>query len=100
MLMIPIDTVPNQSLSVPINGDRWEIALKTTGHIMCADVTLNGEVLIQGMRLVAGSPIIPYEYLSPNGNFWFLTENELAPYWDRFNVDQQLAWIDAGEFDA
>jgi hypothetical protein len=97
---IPIQAIPNQRLAFNFGQNRWELAIKDTGGCMAIDVTLNDELVIQGWRLVAGSPVIPFEYLQTNGNFWFLTDNDELPWWENFGVDQQLVFAEPGELDA
>ncbi|UVE47615.1 hypothetical protein KS461_10110 [Pseudomonas chlororaphis] len=67
---------------------------------MLADIYLNDAPLLMGQRLVAGTPLIPYRFLQGSGNFWFLTENDELPWWERFGVDQLLTYASAGELDA
>lgn len=95
MKTIDVSAVPNQSLSFSEGGNLWDIRLVTAGHVMAADIHLNGEVVVLGQRVVADAPIIPYAYLSGQGNFVFLTQNGELPWWDQFGVDQELVFIEA-----
>jgi len=46
-----------------------------------------------------GTPLIPYRYLE-NGNFVFTTDGELEPYFELFNVSQQLVYLTLAEVEA
>lgn len=92
MRIIEMAATPNQSFSVTLEGNRWDFVIKQAVTSMIADVTLNEVMRLTGIRIVAESPIIPYEYLQGAGNFIILTENEEIPYWDRFGVDQIMVF--------
>lgn len=100
MRTIPLSRVPNQELSVTLDQNRWLLRIKVGTGMMAADIYLNGEPVLLGQRLVAGTPLIPYRHLQENGNFWFLTEGDKAPWWQRFGVDQVLTYASQGELDA
>jgi hypothetical protein len=97
---IPLSRVPNQQLNVTLDGQRWSLTVKVGQHTMFADIRRNDEVVLLGQRLVAGTPFLPYAYLAGDGNFWFLTENEELPWWERFGIDQVLVYVSPGELDA
>lgn len=97
MRIIDLDAVPNQSFSVTLNGDRWDFVIKQAKECMFADVTLNDTVILSGQRLVAGTPVIPYEHLQGRGNFIILTENDELPDWQRFGMDQIMVYATAEE---
>jgi hypothetical protein len=97
---IPLSRVPNQQLNVTLSGQRWSLTLKVGQHVMFADVHRNDDVILLGQRLVAGTPLLPFGYLAGEGNFWFLTENDELPWWQRFGLDQLLVYAAPGEFDA
>ena len=98
MRTIPLQAVANQSIVVTLDGNRWAITLKACAGIMAADVDLNDEPILRGQRVVAGMPVIPYRRLAPDlGNFMFLTVGDALPWWERFNVDQSLQYVTAGD---
>lgn len=94
---IPLSKIPNQELSVTLDSIRWTLRVKVGGNIMFADIYLDDSPVLLGQRLVAGTPLIPYRFLQGNGNFWFLTENDELPWWERFGIDQLLTYASAGE---
>ena len=96
--IIPLDAVPNQSLSVQLGDLRYDMRLIDLGEMTALDLTINDETVLQGERIVAGTPLIPYPYLEgEGGNFIFLTENNEFPYWQKFGVTQSLIYFDATE---
>lgn len=97
MRNISLDAVPNQELSVTLDGNRWDITIKECNGVMCCTLRLNDVTLLSGQRIVAGSPLIPYRYMQDSGNFWLLTEDDELPYYTLFGVDQQLVYASAGE---
>ena len=97
MRTVPLDPVPNQSLTVTLGGHRWELRLKYARGSMVADLTRDGVVLVQGHRLAAGSPFPPYPYQQTGGMFWLVTDGEAEPDYARFGVDQSLVYVAPGE---
>lgn len=96
MQTIPIQSVPNQSLSVTIDRQRWTLTIKAAVSSMVIDLSLNDQVVIRGLRIMPNQPLIPYPYLATVGNFLMLTNNEELPQWERFGVDQVLVYsVDA-----
>ena len=97
MQTIPLSAIPNQSITVPVGSNRWALTIKEARGVMVIDVTLNETPMLTGQRLVCGSPVIPYVYMQSNGNFWFVTENDELPYYDRFGIDQTFVYVEPGE---
>ena len=100
MRIIDIDPVPNQEFSVTVDGNRWDFVIKQAVSSMICDLSLNDQVILSGIRIVAGTPIIPYAYLRGQGNFLILTENDEIPYWSQFGTNQQLIYASAAELAA
>lgn len=100
MQIIPIRAIPNQSLSVTIDRQRWDITIKTAVTSMIVDLVLNDAVLVLGLRIMPNQPLIPYRYLSTAGNFMLLTVDDQLPNWERFEMDQQLVYASASELAA
>lgn len=106
MINIPIQAIPNQSLSIQLNTVNYNIVLRDCGNVMAMDLSINNELIISGQRLVPSFPAIPYAYLE-NGNFVFVTPGEdgflipgiVYPYWDKFNVDQFLVYASQEELE-
>src|SRR5690606_13964558 len=71
----------------------WELTIKTARRCMVADVVRDGRVLVQGQRIVADAPIIPYRYLSTQGNFAILTPDGELPWWESFGYTHMLVYM-------
>ena len=99
MQVVPILTQPNQTFSVNVDSNRYTLLIKEAGGCMVVSITRNDVVLIDSVRAVAGYPLIPYLYIE-DGNFIFTTENDALPYWDQFNISQNLYYVSAIEMAA
>ena len=96
MQIIPILAIPNQQLSIVLNQVRYDITLKFIDTIMVADIDRDEVRLISGVRCLAQTTLLPYHYLSANGNFIFLSDEDSTddiPDWQRFGVTQQLFYL-------
>ncbi len=100
MVIVPLRAVPNQSLSITVERERWDIAVKAAYGSMIVDLFLNDVVVVRGLRIMPNQPLIPYRYLATTGNFLMLTEGETLPDWERFESDQQLVYATAAEIAA
>ena len=99
--IIPIDAVPNQSLSVQLGDIRYDIRLRDIVNMMAVDIAINDIVILEGHRVVGGLPLIPYKYLEGlGGNFTFLTELGDIVYWGQFGITQSLFYFTAEELEA
>lgn len=97
--VIPIQNVPNQSLTVTLDGNLWGITIKTCDGITAVSLTLNGVGVIADLIAAACAPIIPSPY-QESGNFAFLTANNQLPNYKQFNVTQSLFYFSAAELAA
>lgn len=93
MLDLNLQTLPNQEFSVDINGLKLDVAIRTAINVMVADVSIDDVVLIRGVRLVAGAPILPYPYISTWGNLVLYTGSDELPWWENFGVNQMLYYL-------
>lgn len=98
MIEIPLSAIPNQKLSIQLDNQFYDITIKEANKIMVVTVVRNGTTIIDSVRVVAGTPILPYEYLEL-GNFIFLTSNEEYPYYTKFGVDQSLIFASQAELE-
>lgn len=100
MQIIDITQVPNQSFTITLEGVRWDLTIKQAETSMLMDAVADGVSVVTGQRIVAGTPIIPYQYLAQDGNFLIMTENDELPNWERFEVDQVLIYATFDEIAA
>lgn len=94
---ITLLAVPNQTFSATINGVLWELTIKAAVGTMIADVKRDGVELVLGQRIVAEYPILPYRYLSHQGNFAILTRDGELPWWEEFGRSQALIYLEPAE---
>jgi hypothetical protein len=100
LINIPLTAIPNQSLSVRLNNQQFDLRVHDCGNsVMSIDITINDVILITGIRMVSNFPIIASEYME-NGNFILQTSNYQYPDWTRFGVDQYLIYASQAEVEA
>lgn len=99
MIDVAIQALPNQSLSIQLDGMRYDILIKEANGCMVASVIRDGVTLVDGVRLVAGAPVLPYRY-QESGNFALTTTDEELPYYTMFGVTQFLVYLSADELAA
>lgn len=99
MMTIPLSQLPNQALSILLNGNQWNILLKTVDEVTVCSLTLNGVDILDSALCVSGSFIIPCQYQEA-GNFFFVTQAFELPIWTQFTLSQTLIYISAAELAA
>lgn len=98
MINVSIQAIPNQSLTVQLDNNLYNMSIKAANGVMCIDVLRNNETLLTGERLTAGTPILPYQYLeNESGNFLLLTNNDDLPDYTQFGVTQSLVYASNDE---
>lgn len=100
MLQIPLQAVPNQSLSLQLDNNTYDITIRACNsgeaQVMAFDITINNEIVIQGQRATGDGIIIPYPYLF-DGNFILLTRDNDLPDWSKFQISQYLIYASNDE---
>jgi len=99
MQNIQISPIPNQSFSVTIDQNFYNIAIKETNNCMSIDIQKNGEYVIRGSRIISNYPIISYRYLE-DGNFLLNALSEDIPYYDKFGISQFLIYASQDELES
>lgn len=95
MRMISLQAVPNQRVTVSLDGSAWDIEIKCCIQYMEASIWRDGEVVILGQRIVEGGLLIPHRYLAVNGNFFI--DGNGQPDWREFGRSQNLYYIPTGD---
>lgn len=98
MQIIPLRSLPAQSLTFTRDGRRWEVTIKVAQRAMVADIRVDDVELMRGGRIAPGTPVLPYRYLSTLGNLLFLTVGDADPDWTRFEADQTLLYVSPSEY--
>ena len=96
---IPLAAIPNQDVSITLDGSRFDIAVKSSSTSTLISIIRDDVTLISGLRAVGGTLVLPYEYLE-EGNFYFETPNEVIPYYENFGISQFLIYMTAAEIEA
>lgn len=99
MIDVSIQALPNQSLSIQLDGFRYDITIKEANGVMSASVVRDGETLVDNVRLVSGTPVLPYRY-QEQGNFALTTLDEELPYYTAFGITQFLVYLNDAELAA
>ena len=92
MIRINLEAVANQSFNIDLEDSRYKVVLKEANGCMVCDIERDGEILLNGSRCVAGVPLIPYRAYE-EGNFIFVTENDMMPYYTEFEITQTLYYL-------
>jgi len=96
MLIVPISPVVNQTFSIVLDQNQYDMAIYLANNIMAIDIIRNNTPILLGFRLVPDLPIIPYRYLE-NGNFVITSENGAYPFYSEFGVTQFLYYFSQSE---
>lgn len=96
MIEIALVALPNQSFSLRLDSNLYNLTIKETNGCMCATIVRNNVTLLSNVRLVAQFPIIPYIYLEA-GNFIISTLDDDLPDWTKFGISQTLLYVSEAE---
>lgn len=99
MKTIAIQAIPNQAFTVNLDSERFNFTIKETRGCMSVSITRDDIILVENIRMVAGTPLIPFKYLQ-EGNFFLITESQELPYYTQFGVTQQLVYLTIDEVNA
>lgn len=99
MIEIAVIQHPNQTFPVILEGARYDLTIKDCDGFMIMDVVRDDITILQGQRLLANTPIIPYNYLT-QGNLVIITDNDDLPDWQQFGITQQFYYLTVEEWSA
>lgn len=99
MIDIGIAALPNQSLTVQLDGRLYSITLREANGAMAVSISRDGVRLVSNTRITAGTPLLPYRYQEA-GNFLMTIDGEAIPYYDQFGVTQFLVYVTPAELAA
>lgn len=94
--ILPLEAVPNQSFFIRLEEIRYFVEIKEAGGMMSATIARAGVRLVTGMRCAAGTPLLPYRYLE-TGNFMFVADPGVIPYFPDFGSSCLLVYLTAAE---
>lgn len=96
---LPIQQLPNQSFTITLDGNLYEITLKTCNGITAVSITENGTDILDNGIAASCAQIISSQY-NEAGNFMFLTANQQLPNYAQFGLTQSLFYFSASELAA
>lgn len=108
MYVIPLTAIPNQRLSSRLDGALFDLEIKAARDSMIISISRNAEPVVQGLRCMPSTPLIPYKYLEvtdgsddsgATGNFIFITEGNAYPHYSRFGTTDVLYYLSAAELE-
>lgn len=106
MIIVPTSAIPNQSLSINLDGNVYDVRIRACNDsgipgnvVMAFDIAINGTEIVTGTRAVPDFPLIPYGYLE-NGNFVLATVDGDYADWREFGITQNLVYVSQAELDA
>ena len=100
MYEIPLQAVPNQRFSVRLEGALFDVTIKAARTVVTATIVRDGITLVQGVRCLPGTALIPHRYLEDTaGNFMFLTDGDKYPDYTRFSTKDRLMYLTRTELD-
>lgn len=98
---VPLQAIPNQSLSLVLDNNQWDITVKFTGGVTTVSLALNGEDVMDSALAAAGALIIPTLYQEQNsGNFFFVTSQFQMPNYSQFGITQFFLYASASDLAA
>jgi hypothetical protein len=98
MTTITLPEYPNSRFSASIDNKTYTITIRTFGDMTMFSIADENGAIYNGCRAITGQWLIPYKYLSQNGNFRFESEHsEEYPYYTGFNTDFKLVYYTADE---
>lgn len=91
MQIVPLTPVANQQVSFTVGGNYWQVAIYQAVISMAVTISRDGVLLVSGLRVVAGTLALPYDYLwkGKSGNLLFTVE----PDWTKFGGDCLLYYL-------
>ena len=92
MIPISLQPIPNQSLSIVLESNRYDITVKETNGVMSASISRNDVLIVDNVRITAGTFFLPYIY-QDDGNFYVLNLNNDLIYYTNFGTTQNLYYL-------
>jgi hypothetical protein len=96
MIDVSIAAVPNQSLFVQLDERAYSLTFRTTGQSVAVTIVRDDVTLVEGSRVVTGTPLLPYRHQEA-GNFVLSTQDQALPDYAQFGITQFLTYLSADE---
>lgn len=79
------------------DGTLYRIRLHIFREMMYANIYADNDEVVNGVRCVSGSFLIPSGRLPEHGNFMFVVNGDSYPWWEDFNNGTTLVYYSPGE---
>ena len=100
MYSVPLAAIPNQQVSVRLEGALFSLTVKAARTLMAVTITRDGETVVSGVRCLPDTPLIPYRHMEGvAGNFYFFTAGGEYPHYSRFAGTDRLIYATAAELE-
>lgn len=99
MLEIPLAATANQEFSTTLDERFYDFRIVYAGGCMAVTISRDSVLLVENLRIVAGTPLLPYAYQEA-GNFVLTTQDGDLPDFAQFGVTQALLYVTADEIAA
>jgi len=98
MKTIDIAKNPNQQIGTTIDGVNYTLSFRTTARgMLLADISVDGVLLISGVRCAANALLIPYPHMTYGGNFFWLCTDAEYPDYTKFGDSHFLLYLTDAE---
>lgn len=91
MYEIVLNPIPNQSFSVTIDNNEYDLEIRTYGKFTFLSIWRGNVNLLNNQRVYGNQPIIMYDYLTDSGDFYFIGDED--PTYENFGKSVQLYYI-------
>lgn len=98
MLIVPVQAVPNQTLSILLANQACQITLSTRFFGLYMDLAVSNIPILSGVICQNLNPIVRYDYLGFIGDFWFAdTEGADDPIFSGLGSRFLLQYLEASD---
>lgn len=94
MIFIPLQPIPNQSLTVTLNGQSTLLAVYQKGSFIYVDITTNGIAVRQCRMAHDRALLVRYAYLGFLGDLAFIDmQGKTDPFYTGLGSRYQLVYL-------
>ena len=99
MIIVPLQPIPAQTLTIVLDDVQWGITLRSVqGGVLAADFDRGGVRVVSGVRCLSSVVLIPWRSIEAGGgNFVFDTPAFAFPDWQHFGDTHTLYYASAAE---
>ncbi len=97
MERVPLATIPNQSFSLQLGANFFDVRFALAGTEILATIVANNTPIITNTRILINTPILPYKHLQTFGNFILLSSSDDLPDYTSFDISQILIYVSPDE---